>query len=122
MASNNLLGRGKNTVEILSRILDNMDTKHALENEMSRNKCQLNMIKVITRKEISLIHIAEVKSLSIMLGPTCNIQEITNGHMILDKAANKLIQNFICCYSIDKPLTEKTTINKEHRREEEVPT
>lgn len=79
------------------------------------------MIRVIMR-EISLILIAEVKSLRIMLGPTCNIQEIAKGHMILDKVANKLIQNFICCYSIDKPLTEKAAINKKHCREEEVPT
>lgn len=80
------------------------------------------MIQVIKRREILLILIAEDTSISIMLGPTCNIQEITNGHLILDEAANKLIQNFICCYSIDKPLTEKAAINKKHCREEEVPT
>ena len=68
-----------------------------------------------------LILIVEVTSLNIMLGPTCNIQKIANGHLILDEAANKLIQNFICCYSIDKPLTEKTAVDKKHCRKEEVP-
>lgn len=35
---NNLLGRGENTVEILSRILDNMGSNHAIVKE------QLNFI------------------------------------------------------------------------------
>ena len=55
-----------------------------------QTKCQLNIIQVIKRRE-RLILIAEVTSLSIMLGGTCNIQEITNGHMILDEVADKLI-------------------------------
>lgn len=41
--------------------------------------------------------------------------------MILDYSPHELIPKFVCSNSIHQPLTENSTIYKEHCREEEVP-
>lgn len=52
---------------------------------------------------------------------TCNIQEVANKHLIFNKAANKLIQQFIWSHSVDKLPAKKAPVSKQHCSEEKMP-
>ena len=52
---------------------------------------------------------------------TCNIQEIAGNHVILDKAAHKMIEEFLRSNSVGKPLVENAAIYKQHSSEEKMP-